>query len=184
MWRDMQLLFIGLIVLGMTFAEGSANDWLALAAVDGHGLDNTLGAVVFGVFVTAMTAGRVLGGPVLDRFGRVPVLRACAALGILGLILFILAPVTWLVFVGAALWGLGASLGFPVGMSAAADDEKNSAARVSVVAMIGYAAFLIGPPVLGVIGEAIGILNALFVILALMILAGIAAPAARERTHT
>lgn len=183
-WRDMQLLFIGLIVLGMTFAEGSANDWLALAAVDGHGLGNTLGAVVFGVFVTAMTAGRVLGGPVLDRFGRVPVLRACAALGILGLILFILAPVTWLVFVGAALWGLGASLGFPVGMSAAADDEKNSAARVSVVAMIGYAAFLIGPPVLGVIGEAIGILNALFVILALMILAGIAAPAARERTHS
>lgn len=182
-WRDIQLLLIGAIVLGMTFAEGSANDWLALAAVDGHGLDNTLGAVVFGVFVAAMTAGRVLGGPVLDRFGRVPVLRVSAVVGILGLLLFILAPATWLVFVGAVLWGLGASLGFPVGMSAAADDEKNSAARVSVVAIIGYAAFLIGPPVLGLIGDAIGILNALFVIVALMILAGIAAPAARERTH-
>ncbi len=183
-WRDMQLLLIGVIVLGMTFAEGSANDWLALAAVDGHGLDNTLGAVVFGVFVAAMTAGRVLGGPVLDRFGRVPVLRVSAVVGILGLLLFILAPATWLVFVGAVLWGLGASLGFPVGMSAAADDEKNSAARVSVVAIIGYAAFLIGPPVLGLIGDAIGILNALFVIVALMILAGFAAPAARERTHS
>lgn len=182
-WRDMQLLLIGVIVLGMTFAEGSANDWVALAAVDGHGLDNTVGAVVFGVFVAAMTAGRVLGGPVLDRFGRVLVLRVSAVVGILGLLLFILAPATWLVFVGAVLWGLGASLGFPVGMSAAADDEKNSAARVSVVAIIGYAAFLIGPPVLGLIGEAIGILNALFVIVALMILAGIAAPAARERTH-
>lgn len=182
-WRDMQLLLIGVIVLGMTFAEGSANDWIALAAVDGHGLDNTLGAVVFGAFVAAMTAGRVLGGPVLDRFGRVPVLRVSAVVGILGLLLFILAPATWLVFVGAILWGLGAALGFPVGMSAAADDEKNSAARVSVVAIIGYAAFLIGPPVIGLIGEAVGILNALFLILALMILAGFAAPAARERTH-
>jgi len=183
-WGDVRLLLIGAIVLGMTFAEGSANDWLALAAVDGHGLSNTNGAIVFGVFVAAMTVGRVLGGPVLDRFGRVPVLRACAGLGIVGLVLFILAPTTWLLFGGTVLWGLGAALGFPVGMSAAADDPKNAAARVSAVAMIGYFAFLVGPPVLGLLGQAFGILNALYVILALMVLAGLAAPAARERGTT
>ncbi|HSP52265.1 MAG TPA: MFS transporter [Cryobacterium sp.] len=183
-WGDTRILLIGTIVLGMTFAEGSANDWLALAAVDGHGLSNTEGAIVFGVFVSAMTVGRVFGGPILDRFGRVPVLRACAALGILGLVLFILAPNEVLLYTGAVLWGLGASLGFPVGMSAAADDTKNAAARVSAVAMIGYFAFLVGPPVLGLLGEAWGILNALFLILALMVLAGLAAPAARERTYS
>ncbi|WP_241973503.1 MFS transporter [Cryobacterium sp. TMT2-15-1] len=181
-WGDTRILLIGTIVLGMTFAEGSANDWLALAAVDGHGLSNTEGAIIFGVFVTAMTVGRVFGGPILDRFGRVPVLRACAALGILGLVLFILAPNEGLLYTGTVLWGLGASLGFPVGMSAAADDTQNAAARVSAVAMIGYFAFLVGPPVLGLLGEAWGILNALFLILALMVLAGLAAPAARERT--
>lgn len=181
-WRDLNVLLIGAIVLGMTFAEGSANDWLALAAVDGHGLSNTNGAIVFGVFVTAMTVGRVAGGPVLDRFGRVPVLRACAALGIVGLLLFILAPTIWLLAIGTVMWGLGASLGFPVGMSAAADDPKRAAARVSAVAVIGYFAFLVGPPVLGLIGESIGILNALYLILALMVVAGLAAPAARERS--
>ncbi|TFB49972.1 MFS transporter [Cryobacterium tagatosivorans] len=179
-WKDSKVLLIGVIVLGMTFAEGSANDWLAIAAVDGHGFSNAAGAIVFGVFVAAMTVGRVLGGPVLDRFGRVPVLRASSALGIVGLLVFILAPGTALVYAGAVLWGLGASLGFPVGMSAAADDAKNAAARVSAVAMIGYFAFLVGPPALGLLGEAIGILNALFVIIALMVLAGLAAPAARE----
>jgi len=178
-WRDRKLLLIGMIVLGMTFAEGSANDWLALAAVDGHGFTNASGAIVFGVFVGAMTVGRVLGGPVLDRFGRVAVLRASAIVGILGLVLFILAPAAWLVYAGTVLWGLGASLGFPVGMSAAADDARNAAARVSAVAMIGYFAFLVGPPVLGLLGDAWGILNALYVILALMVLAGLAAPAAR-----
>jgi MFS family permease len=181
-WGDLKILLIGAIVLGMTFAEGSANDWLALAAVDGHGLSNTEGAIVFGVFVAAMTVGRVLGGPVIDRFGRVPVLRACAGLGIIGLTLFVLAPNQWLLYGGTILWGLGASLGFPVGMSAAADDAKNAAARVSAVAMIGYFAFLVGPPVLGLLGQAWGILNALYLILALMVLAGLAAPAARERT--
>ncbi|MDJ0348761.1 MFS transporter [Cryobacterium sp. PH29-G1] len=178
-WRDRKLLLIGVIVLGMTFAEGSANDWLALASVDGHGLSNTDGAIVFGVFVTAMTVGRVIGGPLLDRFGRVLVLRVCAGIGIVGLVLFILAPTTPLMFVGTVLWGLGASLGFPVGMSAAADDTRNAAARVSAVAIIGYFAFLVGPPVLGLLGEAWGILTALYLIVALMVLAGLAAPAAR-----
>ncbi|MBC7441351.1 MAG: MFS transporter [Ramlibacter sp.] len=183
-WGDPKILLIGTIVLGMTFAEGSANDWLALAAVDGHGLSNTAAAIVFGVFVSAMTLGRIVGGPVLDRVGRVPVLRASALVGIVGLILFILAPSEWMLYAGAVLWGLGASLGFPVGMSAAADDRKNAAARVSAVAMIGYFAFLVGPPVLGLLGQAWGILNALYLVLALMVLAGLAAPAARERTYT
>jgi MFS family permease len=182
-WRDSSILLIGVIVLGMTFAEGSASDWLALAVVDGHGQSDATGALVFGVFVSAMTVGRVLGGPVLDRFGRVPVLRVCSVLGVAGLLLVILAPAVWMLVAGTVLWGLGASLGFPVGMSAAADDTANAAARVSAVAMIGYFAFLVGPPALGLIGEHWGILNALYVIVVLMALAGLAAPAARERAN-
>ncbi len=182
-WKDPRLIAIGVIVLGMAFAEGSSNDWLALAMVDGHGQDNTIGAVVFGVFTVSMTAGRVVGGPLLDRFGRVPVLRVGAALTVLGLLAFIFAPVVWIAVLGAVFWALGCSLGFPVGMSAAADadDPKLSAARVSMVAIIGYAAFLVGPPVLGVLGNAFGILNALLVVLVLVVLAGLASPAARER---
>ncbi|MFF2272526.1 MFS transporter [Agromyces sp. NPDC058136] len=180
-WGDVRLLLIGVIMLGMSFAEGSANDWLALAVVDGHGYDETTGALMFGVFTVAITAGRVLGGPVLDRFGRVPVLRTLAVVGIAGLSLFIFGTEPWMLIVGTVLWGVGSSLGFPVGMSAAADHPTDSAARVSAVAIIGYCAFLTGPPLLGFIGEHFGILNALLVILALLVLSAIAAPAARER---
>lgn len=177
--RDGRLVLIGLIMLGMAFAEGSANDWLTLAMVDGHGTDKTTAAVVFGVFVAAMTVGRVLGGPVLDRFGRVPVLRASAILAVVGILLFILAPVDALVVAGAVAWGLGCSLGFPVGMSAAAEGP-HSAARVSAVATLGYVAFLVGPPAIGFLGEHFGILNALFLVLALVVVAGLASPAARS----
>jgi MFS family permease len=183
-WADMRLLLIGAVILGMAFAEGSANDWLAIATVDGHDQSNTTGAIVFGIFVAAMTVGRVAGGPLLDRFGRVPVLRATAVVGVAGLLLFILSTDLWVAIIGAVLWGIGASLGFPVGMSAAADDEKNSAARVSAVAIVGYTAFLAGPPLLGFLGEHFGILNALYVILALLVLSFFASPATRERTYS
>ncbi|PWC05968.1 MFS transporter [Agromyces badenianii] len=182
-WGDVRLLLIGVIMLGMSFAEGSANDWLALAVVDGHGFDETTGAIVFGVFTVAITAARVIGGPVLDRFGRVPVLRTLAIVGIAGLSLFIFGTEPWMLIVGTALWGIGCSLGFPVGMSAAADDPDRSAARVSAVAIIGYCAFLAGPPLLGFLGQQFGILNALLVLLGLLVLSALAAPAARERSR-
>jgi len=179
-WKDRRTLLIGLIVLGMAFAEGSANDWLALAMVDGHGVDNATGALVFGVFVTAMTIGRVGGVFLLDRFGRVPVLRVSAALAAVGLLTMIFAPVAWLATVGVIAWGLGSALGFPVGMSAAADDPKTAAARVSAVATIGYLAFLVGPPLVGFVGNQVGLLNALLIVLGLVAVAGIVSPAARE----
>jgi MFS family permease len=179
-WADLRLILIGVIMLGMAFAEGSANDWLALATVDGHGQSEPTGAIVFGVFVSAMTVGRVAGGPLIDRFGRVRVLQVSAVSAIVGLVIFILGPSLLIVVVGTVFWGLGSALGFPLGMSAAAEG-KNAPARVSAVAMIGYLAFLVGPPLIGLLGDAIGLLNALFVVLVLVVFSGLASPAARER---
>lgn len=184
-WADVRLLLIGVVMLGMSFAEGSANDWLALAVVDGHGLDETTGAAIFTVFTIAITGARVLGGPFIDRFGRVLMLQVMAGIGVVGLALFIYASEPWMLIVGTALWGIGCSLAFPVGMSAAADvpDRADAAARVSAVAMIGYCAFLVGPPLIGFLGERFGILNGLLLLLGLMVVAGLAAPAARERNR-
>ena len=179
LWREPRTLMIGLIVLGMAFAEGPANHWLALATVDGYRVANNVGALMFGVFVTAMTAGRLLGGFFLDRFGRVLVLRGSALIAVLGLSLFIFGENIGVAVFGTILWGLGCALGFPVGMSAAADDPRRAAARVSIVATIGYAAGLIGPPLIGGLGQQLGLRHALLVALALLIVAGICARAAR-----
>ncbi len=181
-WRDPQTLLIGVIVLGMAFAEGSANDWLSLASVEGHGVDKAAGAVILGLFVAAMTVGRLAGPRFLDRYGRVPVLRASAALAGIGLLVFILVPVLWVAVAGVVLWGLGSALGFPMGMSAAADDPRTAAARVSVVAMVGYFAFLVGPPAIGFLGEHFGLLRALLLVFVLIAIAGFASHAARERS--
>jgi fucose permease len=183
-WQEPRTLVIGLLVLGFAFIEGSANDWIAVAMVDGHGASEALGAIAFGLFVTAMTLGRLIGGSVLERLGRVAVLRASAAITLAGLLLVLLGGSTAVALLGASLWGLGASLGFPVGMSAAADDPVMAAARVSVVSSVGYAAFLAGPPLIVLLAERAGILLALLVVLGALALGLLASGASRPMLIT
>ncbi|MCR2824789.1 MFS transporter [Microbacterium sp. zg.Y909] len=178
-WREPRTYALGVVMLGMAFAEGGANDWLALGVSEDHSGGPALGAAALMVFSVAMTVVRVLGGPLVDRFGRVATLRVLSGFAAAGILLFILAPNLPLVFVGAALWGVGASLGFPLGMSAAADDPAKAASRVSAAATIGYVAFLCGPPVLGFVSDHIGLLNTLYVLVVLVVASGFASQSAR-----
>jgi MFS family permease len=180
-WREPRTLAIGFLVLTFAFTEGSANDWLALAMVDGYDVRNAVGVLTFGLFVTAMTLGRLLGTRLLDRFGRVLVLRVLATTAMVGLLMVIVGGSVPVAMAGAVIWGVGASLGFPVGMSAAAHDAEHAAVRVSVVASIGYTAFLAGPPAIGFLAEHVGIREALWVVLAVLVFAALLAGAAAPR---
>jgi MFS family permease len=178
-WLEPRTLLIGVVVFAAAFTEGTANDWLAVAFVEGHDLEKWVGVLAFATFLTFMTLGRIVGTSLLDRYGRVPVLRVSFALAAVGAAMVIYgAP--WLAFAGTAVWGVGAALGFPVGMSASADDAERAAARMSVVATIGYAAFLAGPPVLGLLGDRVGVLHSLLVVGALAVLALAVVPAVRK----
>src|SRR6185312_12283767 len=82
-WRDPRTLLLGALVLGLGLAEGAAGDWVALAMVDGYDSTAAIGAVGYGIFVSAMTIGRFAGTVVLDKYGRVAVLRVGAALAVI-----------------------------------------------------------------------------------------------------
>lgn len=176
-YKDTQLLLIGFIVLAMAFAEGSANDWLPLLMVDGHGFSPTSGSLIYLGFTLGMTIGRFTGGWFIDRYSRVSVVRACAVLGVLGIGMIIFVDNDLLAGVSVLLWGLGTSLGFPLTISAAGDTGPDAATRVSVVATSGYVAFLVGPPLLGFLGEHFGLRYAMLVVLTLMIFAALVAKA-------
>jgi MFS family permease len=178
-WREPRTLMIGLILLGFGFTEGTANDWLTLGVVDGYHASQTVGALGYGTFVTAMTLGRLFGGHLIERWGRVAVLRLTAVLGAAGILLVVSGVSIALALLGGLLWGIGASLGFPVGMSAAADDPVRAAIRVSVAGSIGYTAFLAGPPLIGLLAQHLGILAALLCALVAVTLGAVASGAAR-----
>jgi predicted MFS family arabinose efflux permease len=160
-WSEPRTLLIGLFVLCMAFTEGTGNDWLSLAVIDGYHTEAALGTLTFAVFLAAMTTGRWFGPRLIDAYGRVPVLRSCAAVALAGLLLIESGTVLPAAVAGAILLGLGTSLGFPVGLSAAADDPRYAATRVSTAASIGYLAFLAGPPAVGFLADQVGVLRGL-----------------------
>lgn len=170
-WSEPRTILIGIFVLAFAFTEGAGIDWINVAVIDDYGAPATVGTLAFAVFLAAMTAGRWFGPALLDKYGRVPVVRALAAISLVGLGLFVVGPNTPMAFLGALFWGLGASLGFPVGMSAAADDPAKAAARVSVVASIGYCAFLGGPPLIGFLGDQFTVRKALLAVAVLLVVA-------------
>src|SRR5690625_3462018 len=169
-WLEPRTLLIGVLVLAAALTEGSAMDWLAVTVkaelTSGWAEQSAeaMGAVALGIFLCAMTAMRLFGNGLLDRHTRVSVLRLSAALGLVGLLLFGLSPWLWLATIGIALWGLGAALAFPVGISAASDDPLRAARRVSVVASVGYASSLAAPPLIGLAADHLGYRNTLLLI--------------------
>jgi MFS family permease len=180
-WMNLQLLLIGLVMLGVELGEGSANSWLTLAVRNNHGQTAAVAALFFTTFAAAEGLTRIFAGPVVDRLGRVLTIRLTTALGVIGIVAFILGGNRWIVLLGVALWAVGVSMGFPLGMSAAAESGPNPAAQISVVASIGYFANLAGPPAIGALAQSAGLLNSLWLIAALFVAAFAAAGSLRPR---
>lgn len=184
-WTEPRTLLIGLLILCMAFTEGTGNDWLNIAVIDGYRAAPALGTITFALFLAAMTLGRWFGPGIIERHGRVLVLRVSAIAAIAGLLLVVFGRLLPLAMIGSGLWGLGTALGFPTGISAASDDPGRAAARVSVAASIGYLAFLAGPPLIGFVGDHVGVLRGLSVTLGVLAVALLASGAtAPLRTDT
>ena len=168
-WREPRTLLIGTVIMAAALSEGSANNWLSLAVVDGFGRAEAVGAVVLAVFIGSMTLVRLLGTRLIDRCGRVAVLRVSGLVAMAGLLLFGVAPNLLVAGVGVMAWGFGAALAFPIGIAAASDDPMRAAARVSVISAFSSVASLAAPPLLGIVAESIGIRHALLLLTAAMV---------------
>ena len=168
-WREPRTLLIGVVIMAAALSEGSANDWLSLAVVDGFDRSEAVGGAVLGVFVGAMTVVRLLGTRLIDRFGRVVVLRASGLVSIVGLLLFGFAPSLSLAGVGVVAWGFGAALAVPIGIAAASDDPLRAAGRVAVVSSFSSVASIAAPPLLGIAAGVTGARHALVLIVVAMV---------------
>ena len=178
-WAEPRTLLVGIVVLAFAFAEGAGIDWISLSLIDSYRQPAVLGTLGLAAFLASMTIGRWFADGVLGRYGRVAVIRGQTVLAVAGVLVFVFSPTAPLAFAGVLLWGVGASLGFPVGMSAAADDPAAAAGRVSVVASIGYCAFLGGPPLIGYLGQHITVLRALIAVAVVLALASLVTGALR-----
>ncbi|WP_062076960.1 MFS transporter [Demequina globuliformis] len=163
-YRNRHVLLLGILICAAAMTEMTAGQWLALSVVDDFGGSEATGVIVYWIFVVAMVTVRWLGAPIIARLGRVTTLRLSALSVIAGLVLFAFTPVAWLVPVAAVLWGMGAALGVPILMTAAADDPRHAAARVAAVTSFSTVAGLFVPQIVGQLGELVPLRDALLVV--------------------
>lgn len=168
-WRERRTLLIGVVVMAAALSEGSANNWLAIAVVDGFRQTEAVAAVVFGVFVASMTTSRLAGTRLIDRYGQVTVLAVSGTTALVGLALFGLAPSLPLALLGVVGWGLGTGLVVPIGMATVSGDPLRAAGRVAVVSAFASVASIAAPPMIGVAAETMGTRHALLLIAVVMV---------------
>jgi MFS family permease len=176
-----RLLLVGVVTLCATTLEGAAADWLALYLTDDRGATASLAAAGYAVFAVAMAGGRFSGTVVAERLGRHGAVRVGGLVSFVGVLVTVLGPGLVSVYVGAALWALGVCLVFPAAVSAGGEAPERPADAIAAVTTIGYGGFLVGPPLIGLLAEQVGLGRALLVLLVLA--GGIAAlaPAVRSR---
>jgi MFS family permease len=176
---NLRLLGLGLMTFCAAWAEGAANDWLALMLADDRSASQAAAAFGFAVFAGAMTLGRLVGTPVVNRLGRVPTLRWGAVVAAVGVTLLLVLPHLAAGYVGALLWGTGIAVAFPVAMSAAGSTPERGPSAIATVATIAYTGFLVGPPLIGTIAHQVGLDDALWLVV--LLAAGIFALAGAAR---
>jgi predicted MFS family arabinose efflux permease len=176
-----RLLVVGVVTLCATTLEGAAADWLALFLTDERGATASLAAAGYAVFAVAMAGGRFAGTAVAERLGRDGAVRAGGLVSLAGVLLTVLGPGLPAAYLGAALWALGVCLVFPAAVSAGGETPGRPADAIAAVTTIGYGGFLVGPPLIGLLADRVGLGRALLVLLVLAGAIAVLAPAVRSR---
>lgn len=176
------LLGICIFVLGTTLTEGAAADWSAVFLRDIYDVPAAMTGFGYTLFALMITTGRFMGDRLKAKFGAVRLGRVCALIGVTGGLVIVLSPSVIGALIGFALLGIGASVGFPLAVTAAADTPGISPARnVAVLTFIALTGFLAGPPLIGFISEAFNLRAGLAILIPALM--GSAIFATLLRTH-
>ena len=165
---------------GLAFlAEGSMETWSAIYLRDELGAAAFVGALGPAAFHAAMLIGRLIGAGVATSLGAPTTLLAAGSMTLIGMVVALAVQVPAVAIVGMAVGALGASFVVPVVVSLAGRRAGAYAGRAaSYVLSLGYAGFLVGPSVVGILGELAGLRIGLIVI---PVAAGVIVLASRTR---
>ena len=165
---------------GLAFlAEGSMETWSAIYLRDVLGAAAFVGALGPAAFHGAMLVGRLIGAGVAGSLGAPATLLVSGSMTLGGMVVALMVPAAGVAIGGMAVAALGASFVVPVVVSLAGRRAGVHAGRAaSYVLSLGYAGFLVGPSLVGVLGELAGLRVGLIVV---PLAAGIIALASRGR---
>ncbi|CAB4585092.1 MAG: MFS transporter [Actinobacteria bacterium] len=159
---------ISSIAFVFVLAEGAAAIFIPLALVEA-GRTQAEAAFAYTLFSLGMAVSRIVGGRIVDRFGRAKVVLYSAILAAVGVGLFSLTQFGPFELVGALLWGIGNSLPIAMAVSATTDNQKTASRSQSILWTWVYFGNLGVGPILGGASAVIGIFGAFLIPVAFLI---------------
>jgi len=145
---------LGAIAFCCGLMEESLADWGALFLSQDLGTNPGTAALGYTIFSCTMLIGRLFGDPLVRRAGPVAILRGGAAQGSAGMLFGLLVNTPWSFLLAFGLVGLGFSTIIPIVYRAAGSTPGVPRAEgVAAVATVCYAAFLVGPPMMGFVSD-------------------------------
>ncbi len=182
-WPRGALLTLAVLAFCAVGIEGGMYDWCGVYLRRMLNAPEVTAASAPTFFSAAMAIGRLAGDHLTIRFPAPNLARACAVLAALGVGAIILAPTAVVVFGGLIAVGLGLSILVPLVFSAAGRSSSMPAGTaIAAVAAVGYGAFLIGPPTIGLAAEVVTLRGAFTILLVLAALIFVLAPAIAPRS--
>jgi predicted MFS family arabinose efflux permease len=174
-WTERRSLLIAVVGFSFIMAEMSAGTWVPIA-LTGSGYSGSEAAIMFGIFWIAITAGRLVGGFIVDAVGRSRTILFSALLAASGIAVFIAQDLINLPLLGLILWGLGIAMGFPMSVASMGDQESMAPARINMIITVVYISSITVGPALGTLGEFAGLYVAFGIPLVFMLIAAILSP--------
>jgi MFS family permease len=151
-WRP--LLVFGFAVVLAFIIDSSVSNWSALDLTDVLGATESVAALAYAAYALFMLIGRVFADRLVGRRGVQWLITAGGLLAAVGLIVVALAPSAIVAIIGFAIVGLGISPVLPMAFVAASHhDPGHTGIAVARVNVGNYIGFVIGAPLVGVIGE-------------------------------
>ncbi|MFD7922972.1 MFS transporter [Streptomyces sp. NPDC059740] len=146
------------LCLVMAFAyigDSTVSNWSAKYLRDVLGGSEQLATVPYNLYMVTALLGRAVGDVGVRRFGAVAVVRCGTVLAVLGFGVVAAAPGPWWGMAGFGLLGLGLCVIVPQTFAAAGrlfpEASDTAVARLNV---FNYVGFLVGSPLVGVVGDA------------------------------
>ena len=152
------LLILCLLPIAALLIEGAMLDWSVLFLRSDVGVSAFEASVIFSIFAMAMGFGRLSGDWLTDRFGVPRMILVSGISMAFGILLFSFSQGLGVAGMGAVLAGIGAANVYPLAISIAPDVKGGTPeGNVAAIALTAFTAFLIGPPLIGFVGDRFGL---------------------------
>jgi MFS family permease len=155
---DATLLKLGLIAMCCMVCEGAMFDWSGVYFQKVVAVSKGLIPLGYTAFMCTMAGGRFAGDKLVTRLGTLRMLQLSGLVIATGLAIAIFFPTLVTATLGFMLVGIGVSSVVPLVYGVAGKSTVFSpGVALAAVSTIGYLGFLVGPPMIGFIAQAVNL---------------------------